>query len=95
MKVLEKQDAEKFKPFKKHTISPCPATYCTNIVCYLKEENIQIQVTDVNGKILKTINVVTQQYNVTINFDLLDGVYFVNIINESGEKTVKKLVVAN
>jgi hypothetical protein len=64
-------------------------------VCYLKKENIQIQVTDVNGKILKTINVVTEQYSATINFNLLDGVYFVNIINESGEKTVKKLVVAN
>jgi hypothetical protein len=90
----EKETKAKFKFKSDYKLVPNPANNFVSIISTNESENLQVVITDVNGKILKTINVVTEQYSATINFNLLDGVYFVNIINESGEKTVKKLVVA-
>ncbi len=90
----EKETKTKFKHKSDYKLVPNPANNFVSIISTNESENLQVVITDVNGKILKTMKVITEKYSATLNFNLLDGIYFVNIINEIGEKTVKKLVVA-
>ncbi len=73
---------------------PNPANTFVSIISNNESENLYVTITDVNGKILKALNTKSVAYNSKIDLNLLEGIYFVNVLNEQGEKTVKKLVVA-
>ncbi|MCA0431615.1 MAG: T9SS type A sorting domain-containing protein [Bacteroidetes bacterium] len=93
--VNEKTSKEKFKYASEYVLFPNPAYNEFSIFSNLKQENLQITITDVNGKVLISKKLATENYSTKLNFNLINGIYFVNIVNEQGEKTVKKLVVAN
>ncbi len=48
----------------------------------------------ITGKLLLSKNLVAQDFRGELKLDLINGIYFVNLINEKGSKTVKKLVIA-
>ncbi|MBC7439487.1 MAG: T9SS type A sorting domain-containing protein, partial [Flavobacterium sp.] len=75
----------------KFTVSPNPVT---DVLRISNNENINftaIQVTDINGRIVKSLNlnnVTSSQINVA---DLNAGIYFLNITSDAG-KAVKKFI---
>ena len=89
----EKETKAKFKNKNDYYLVPNPASNLVTIVGTNESETLQIIITDVNGKTLKTTNIKTEAYKAQLNLDLLEGIYFINILNTSGEKSVKKLVV--
>ena len=93
--VNEKLSMEKFKYASEYVLFPNPAYNEFSIFSNLKQENLQVTITDVNGKVLISKKLATENYSTKLNFNLINGIYFVNIVNEQGEKTVKKLVVTN
>ncbi len=90
----EKETKLKYKTKNEYYLVPNPANTFVSIIGTNEKEQLQITITDVSGKVLKAITINTEAYSAVVNFNLLEGVYFVNIINSHGEKTVKKLVVA-
>jgi len=90
----EKLSNEKFKPVTAYGIFPNPAENSVNIMSTRAREILQVQIVDVNGKILLNTTMIISDHKAELNFNLLNGIYFVNLINEQGEKTVKKLVIA-
>jgi hypothetical protein len=93
LEVLEKQSVEKFKPFEKYTLYPNPATNYVTIVSNTNTENVHIQITDVNGKILISGAKAILNFETSLQLNLISGIYFVNITNDNGNKEVKKLVI--
>jgi hypothetical protein len=56
-------------------------------------ENVHIQITDVNGKILISGAKAILNFETSLQLNLISGIYFVNITNDNGNKEVKKLVI--
>jgi len=90
----EKETKTKFRYKNEYYLVPNPANTFVSIISNNESENLYVTITDVNGKILKALNTKSVAYNSKIDLNLLEGIYFVNVLNEQGEKTVKKLVVA-
>ncbi len=84
----------KFKTVLEYKLYPNPAINEVAIISNFVSERLEVKITDVNGKLLlsKTLNI--NNYRADLKFDLINGIYFVNLINEKGEKSVKKLVIA-
>jgi hypothetical protein len=57
-------------------------------------QNCQIIITDINGRILQTEKLTSSAGTLSISFNLDNGIYFVNLIDETGYSTVKKFIVA-
>ena len=76
-------------------VYPNPATEALNVTLTLnKSENTVINVLDITGKVVKTINVgtVNGDKNLTISLDeMTSGIYFIQLVNADG-KQVKKFV---
>jgi hypothetical protein len=73
---------------------PNPANNFVTLVSKQETEYLTIKVIDVNGKILKSEKVQTNKFIVNLELDLQNGIYFVDIVNDKNEKTVKKLVIS-
>lgn len=93
--VNEKVSKEKFKYANEYVLFPNPAYNEFSIFTNQQQENLQVTITDVNGKVLISKKLATENYSTKFNFNLINGIYFVNILNEQREKTVKKLVVTH
>ena len=79
----------------KFSIFPNPASESINVAISLtKSENTVINVMDISGKVIKTINIGSLNGDKNMNISLegmSTGVYFIELVNESG-KQVKKFV---
>jgi len=89
----EKISSEKFKKVTGFKIFPNPTSGNVTILSSNPSEKINIQVLDVNGKLILTQNMNIINFGAVFQFDLINGIYFIKITNEKGEHTVKKLVV--
>jgi hypothetical protein len=58
------------------------------------KENLTIMIYDVSGKLLLSTKVTLNAYKSGVKLDLMNGIYFVNLSNEKGESTVKKLIIS-
>jgi Secretion system C-terminal sorting domain len=80
---------------ERFTIYPNPATEGINVYISLNNaENTIINVLDISGKVIKTVNVGTVDGEKTVSISLEDissGVYFIELVNSSNMK-VKKFV---
>lgn len=76
-------------------VYPNPATEALNVTLTLvQSENTVINVLDITGKVVKTINLgtVNGDKNVTVSLDeMTSGIYFIQLVNADG-KQVKKFV---
>ena len=85
----------KFKPLVEYNLYPNPAINEVAIISNTNStEKLEVKITDVNGKLLISKTLITIDFRADLKLDLLNGIYFVNLINENGTKTVKKLVIA-
>lgn len=90
---------EKQKVFKKtkveYVLFPNPTIDKFSIRGNKEFEEIQIIITDISGRQL--MNQLTQlaNYKTSISLSLLNGIYFVTIINSKLERLTKKLVIVN
>jgi hypothetical protein len=79
----------------KFSVYPNPAADLINVAISLtNSENTVINVVDISGKVIKTMNLgnVQGDKNLTISLDnMTTGIYFIEMINEAG-KQVKKFV---
>ncbi len=75
-------------------VYPNPNAGNFSIVSKEEKENLQVQIYDVNGKLLLNTKIVTENFVYLINTNLNNGVYFVSVKNQQGETITKKLVVS-
>jgi hypothetical protein len=57
-------------------------------------QKCQVIITDINGRILQMEKLARSDSKLTVYFTLDNGIYFVNLIDETGYSTVKKFIVA-
>lgn len=91
LKINEKKNLD--KQHISYRIYPNPAVNEIYISSNKEKETVKIIITDVSGKELMNRNLPIGNYKGGMKLDLVNGIYFVNLINESGDKTVKKLVI--
>jgi len=91
--INEKETKTKFKLQNSYIIYPNPTVNEVNILSNNAIEMLQVNVLDVNGKILLSKNLQLQDYKTQLKLNLIEGVYFINITNSNGEKTTNKLVI--
>ena len=91
--INEKLNSEMFTPITNHAIFPNPAQKMVNIMSTKSKEILLIHILDVYGKVLMSKRLNITDYKAELDFDLLNGIYFVNLVNDQGAKTVKKLVI--
>ncbi len=91
LKINEKENLD--KQHISYRIYPNPAVNEIYINSNKEKELVAIVITDVSGKILLNKNLLVNNYKTNLKIDLLNGIYFVNLINEIGERTTKKLVI--
>jgi hypothetical protein len=74
-------------------ILPNPASDNVSLASNIQEEQLEMIIIDINGKIVyqNKVNVINYQSN--IKLDLENGMYFVTISNAHSEKEVKKLLI--
>ncbi|MCC6370588.1 MAG: T9SS type A sorting domain-containing protein [Bacteroidia bacterium] len=90
---------ENSKPIKKRLIAdykilPNPASDLICIKGSKVNEKLQVIVYDVNERVVKTESLTLDGNNTQLKLDLINGIYFVNLVNENGFRTVKKLIIA-
>lgn len=95
MNMLDYTGTEELELTNKFEVYPNPASASINVSLTLKEsQNTVINVLDITGKVVKTINVgnVNGDKNLTISLDEMNnGVYFIELVNEGGVQ-VKKFI---
>lgn len=93
LKSNEAKKINKINLKTEYTLYPNP----TKDVIYIKginqSEQIQIIIKDVWGRELVNKKIIVEASNTGLQFDLISGIYFVNLINEKGVINVKKLVI--
>jgi len=90
----EKTTQSRFKKTAVYDIYPNPAQEVFSIISNVKTEKLEVRITDVSGKILMKKSIVTNNYSYELPVDLINGIYFVYLINEQGQRTTKKLVIS-
>jgi hypothetical protein len=76
------------------TVYPNPATDELFISSNVISEDIKVNITDINGRLIAQYNIKTSGSVANIKLDMKSGIYFVTLSNSNGEKVVKKLVIA-
>jgi len=90
----EKTTQNKFKRRAQYDIYPNPASDLFSIISNVKTEKLDVKVVDVSGKTLMKKSVITSNYSHEMQVNLINGIYFVYLINSNGEKIVKKLIIS-
>lgn len=73
---------------------PNPAQTSLNLVSKKENEQLHVTISDISGRKLIVKNLKTNGFIATLEFDLINGVYFININNTDSETVVKKLLIA-
>ncbi len=73
---------------------PNPASNQIIIISKNKSEDLKLTVNDVMGKTIISKNIKTKGDKVVLDLDLINGVYFIIIVNSNNETVTKKLLIA-
>lgn len=79
---------------RNYKLYPNPAIDKLYIFGDTENEKINLIVNDVDGKQLVSKALTIADYHTELKLDLLNGVYFVTLINKNNERVIKKLVIA-
>ncbi|WP_317899603.1 T9SS type A sorting domain-containing protein [Aurantibacillus circumpalustris] len=79
---------------EKYKLFPNPATEELNILGISETEEIIIVIKDVSNRTISFQKVNIQTYQAKLKLNLLNGVYFVTLINKDHEEITKKLIIA-
>ncbi len=77
-----------------YQLFPNPATDKLHIKGAEENEELTIEIKDVGNKLLYKSIVKLNQFTTEIKLDLINGVYFVSLINPNNERVTKKLVIS-
>lgn len=90
------QTVEQSNPLSKWAVElyPNPATNDLFITGSNSDEDIQVFIADVSGKIVANYLVKTQAFTGKLKLDLNSGIYFVTLVNQSNDRIVKKLIIS-
>lgn len=77
-----------------YQLFPNPAIDELNIYGVNETEKITVFINDVNNKLLLQQNLFIADYKASLKFNLLNGVYFVTLVNQNNTHFVKKLVIS-
>lgn len=94
LKSREQEMAERFKNAVTYHLFPNPAQDKVTIVGSVKDQTLITTITDVNGKQLSRHKVNMEGYQFNMNLSLKNGIYFVTLEDQSGLRTIKKLIIA-
>jgi flagellar biosynthesis/type III secretory pathway chaperone len=70
---------------------PNPANNLVTVVC---NEDVNIQIADVTGKVIQTIQSSNQKVNMIDTSNLSNGIYMISLINENGRSS-RRLIIAH
>jgi hypothetical protein len=90
----EKAMKQKFATLPYYELFPNPAQDEVNIYSINTTGSLDVIIQDVNGKIVMQKKVLADVNGASLKLDLLNGIYFVNLIDGVGNKTIKKLIIA-
>lgn len=79
---------------EKVAIYPNPAQNEIYIQSPEESDAYRCSITDAQGKILGSISVITTNYQVRVELNLPNGIYFVNLVDKHGVNTNSKLVIS-
>lgn len=94
LKNREREMSERFKNAISYYLFPNPAQDKITIVGSVKDQVLTVSITDVNGKQLSRQKMSVEAYQFNMNLNLKNGIYFVTLEDQSGLRTVKKLIIA-
>jgi hypothetical protein len=78
---------------EKLKIGPCPVTDNLIINCTEPTERASFSITDVNGKVILYGDFKFAGNAFTLPLDLVNGIYFVSLVSDTGFRETKKIVV--
>lgn len=90
----EKLSKQKFNTVASYVLFPNPAQEEVSIYGFNTLGETKIEIKDVNGKKLAEQSIVIKPEGSKLKLNLINGIYFVNLIDSSSKRTVKKLVIA-
>ncbi|MDI1354906.1 MAG: T9SS type A sorting domain-containing protein [bacterium] len=73
---------------------PNPAQDQIRIVTRNESEWLKVKIKDLCGRVVFESNFGSKQFITTFNLSLINGAYFIEIINFRNESTTKKLLIA-
>lgn len=74
-------------------IYPNPASEELYINTNKENEDVQVKITDVNGKLIANYDLKTEAHIGQIKLYMKNGVYFVTLTNQQNNYVVKKLII--
>jgi len=94
--ILESREERKLPSRQKINIKvfPNPASDHLTIKSNKPINRIKINITDLTGKVLIEKELSLSESRTELTFDLMNGLYFVNLVDEKGFRISKKIVVA-
>ena len=77
-----------------YQLFPNPATDKLYILSSVEQEELILEFRDVNNKLLSKSLVYVTDHKADLRLNLINGVYFVTLINKNKTHTVKKVVIS-
>ena len=78
-----------------YSLYPNPAQNLVNITSYFSNETVSVKISDGAGKLLLKKDVLITDKNGKLELNLINGIYFVEIINKANKHEFKKLIISN
>jgi len=93
---IEKISNKKFHYFSiNYELFPNPAQNEVNVRSLMSEEIITLRISDAAGKLLIKNELLINLYLGKLELNLMNGIYFVEIINKDNKHEYKKLIISN
>lgn len=74
--------------------SPNPAGDQVIIFGSKNQENLQLIIYDISGQQVLNQSIIIANYQASLKHNLINGVYFVSVVDQNNQRSVKKLVIA-
>jgi hypothetical protein len=74
-------------------IYPNPTNNSLNVITNLETEDLSVSIFDLSGRKVFSGHLKTKNFIGNLDFDLINGSYFISINNSNNEKTTKKLLI--
>jgi hypothetical protein len=96
--LLERKAASPYLLAGEHSESyqlfPNPATDRVYVISPRQEEALRIQIRDLSDKLLAEETIQVRNFQAELKLNLINGLYFVTLVNQDHEQVVKKLVIS-
>jgi hypothetical protein len=86
--LLAEERSESYQLF------PNPATDRVYVISPREEEALRLQIRDLSDKLLAEETIQVRNFQAELKLNLINGLYFVTLVNQDHEQVVKKLVIS-